>query len=142
MKTDMGRIVQRTTVINSGQQFAADNSLLDREKVKSIEVDFLVDTGASMICLPSSLIAVLELRQVKQKQAMTANGVVNRWTYSPVTIKIFDREADLNVMELPEGTTPLLGYLALEALDLYPNPHKQILEGNPATGGKMIVDLM
>jgi hypothetical protein len=45
-------------------------------------------------------------------------------------------------MELPNDVPPLLGYLALEALDLYPNPHKQILEGNPKYDGKMVMDLL
>lgn len=45
-------------------------------------------------------------------------------------------------MVLPEGVPPLLGYLALETLDLYPNQNKQILEGNPKYDGKMIMDLL
>jgi hypothetical protein len=53
-----------------------------------------------------------------------------------------DREADLNVMELPSGTPPLLGYLPLEALDLYPNPNERKLEGNPKYDGKMMMDLL
>ena len=62
--------------------------------------------------------------------------------YEPVRIRIRDREADLNVMEVPTGTPPLLGYLPLEALDLYPNPKKRVLEGNPQYDGKMVTDLL
>jgi hypothetical protein len=53
-----------------------------------------------------------------------------------------DREGILEVMEAPDGVPPLLGYLALESLDLYPNPTKQILEGNPLYDGKMVMDLL
>ena len=45
-------------------------------------------------------------------------------------------------MEVPTGTPPLLGYLPLEALDLYPNPKKRVLEGNPQYDGRMVTDLL
>ena len=45
-------------------------------------------------------------------------------------------------MEVPTGTPPLLGYLPLEALDLYANPKKRVLEGNPQYDGKMVTDLL
>jgi hypothetical protein len=32
--------------------------------------------------------------------------------------------------------------LPLEALDLYPNPKKRVLEGNPQYHGKMVTDLL
>ena len=35
-----------------------------------------------------------------------------------------------------------VGDFTLEALDLYPNPQRQILEGNPQYDGKMVVDLL
>jgi hypothetical protein len=57
-----------------------------------------------------------------------------------VRIRIRDREADLNVMEVSAGTPPLLGYLPLEALDLYLNPKKRVLEGNPLYNGKTVAD--
>jgi len=45
-------------------------------------------------------------------------------------------------MEVPTGTPPLLGYLPLEALDLYPNPKRRNLEGNPQYGGRMVTDVL
>jgi len=46
-------------------------------------------------------------------------------------------------MEVPEGieASPLLGYLALRVLDLYVDAKAQTLTGNPATDGKMFIDL-
>jgi len=73
---------------------------------------------------------------------ITGDGIARRAVDEPVTIRIHDREADLNVMEVPTGTPPLLGCLPLEAFDLYPNRKKRILEGNPQYGGEMITDLL
>ena len=139
----MGKIIQKVRLTNSGQKSSAEEGLLDPSLVNSVELEMLVDTGAAMVCLPLSVIQKLQLRKIQTRQALTANGVVERGIYSPVTIEILDRQADLNVMELPDDGTPaLLGYLPLEALDLYPNPKLQILEGNPKYDGKMVVDLL
>jgi len=92
--------------------------------------------------LPPDFIEALELYVLHTRKVLTANGEVSRRVYSPVRITINDREATLDVMELPPDTPPLLGYLPLESLDLYPNPVKHCLEGNPKYDGKMVVDLL
>lgn len=133
--------MQKAVLENSGDLLAAEQGLIPREKIRKLEIDFLVDTGAAMICLPPSKIQVLALHPDHKRMVNTANGKAERTVYSPVKVYIFDRKSNIDVMEIPEETPPLLGYLALESLDLYPNPVKQILEGNPEHGGKMIMDM-
>ena len=138
----MGRIIQKATLQNAIDLGDLQRGHLQQTEVHEADVEFIVDTGAAMICLPPELIAQLDLYETHQRRVITANGEVTRRVYSPVRITIEDREADLNVMELPPDTPPLLGYLPLEALDLYPNPLKQCLEGNPKYDGKMVMDLL
>jgi predicted aspartyl protease len=139
----MGKIVQMGRVRNAGEVFAADSGLLAPELVRALNVEFLVDTGAAMLCLPLAMITELRLVKRKDVEVQTANGVVKRGVYSSVDLAVLDRDTEIAVMELPDDDTPpLLGYLPLEALDLYPNPKEQTLTGNPATGGKWIVDLL
>ena len=138
----MGKIVQKAKLENSGDVLAVQEGYITADKIRSLEVEFLVDTGAAMICLPVDKIKSLGLKAQHTRDVITASGKVERMVYSPVHITIFDRDANLDVMELPEGVPPLLGYLVLESLDLYPNPNKQILEGNPKYDGKMVMDLL
>lgn len=138
----MGKIMQSATIRNAAQVLAAENGWFDKNLITKSEIEFLVDTGAAMVCLPLRVIDKLELKRSGERKAQTANGEVTRGIYSPISLKIFDREAIMEVMEVPDDTPPLLGYLALETLDLYPNPKLQILEGNPAREGKMVVDLL
>ncbi|MDW8467190.1 MAG: hypothetical protein RML35_13815 [Chloroherpetonaceae bacterium] len=50
---------------------------------------------------------------------------------------------NLNVMELPDdGTPPLLGYLALEAMDLLIDAKEQKVIPNPANEGKWVIDCL
>ena len=138
----MGKIFQKARLQNSGDIAAARSALLPQSEIRQIEVELLVDTGAAMLCLTPDLIGVLGLRKTHERDVITANGMVRRGVFEPVRIQIFDREADLNVMEIPEGTPALLGYLPLEALDLYPNVKERKLEGNPKYDGKMVTDLL
>jgi len=141
-KNDMGKIIQQARLSNSAQMAAVRTGKLVRSRVRSLELEFLVDTGAAMLCLPPREIEALGLHKLHERDVVTANGVVKRGVYEPVLIQVMDREANLDVMEVPTGTPPLLGYLPLEALDLYPNTKARKLEGNPKYDGKMVMDLL
>lgn len=110
--------------------------------IRQIQLEFLVDTGAAMICLPTIIIHKLGLVEQGSRKARTANGIVERKIFSPVSVVIQERETTLQVMELDDDTPPLLGYLALESLDLVVNTKLQKLEGNPENDGKLVVDLL
>jgi predicted aspartyl protease len=138
----MGKINQTATVENAGDLHALREGYITADRVRRMEIQFLVDSGAAMICLPIDQINLLGLRPRNTRDVITAAGKMQRRVFDPIQIKIMDREGILEVMELPEGVPPLLGYLALESLDLYPNPAKQILEGNPKYDGKMVMDLL
>jgi len=139
----MGRVFQKALLQNSGEIFEFKKGLIDESSIKSLEVEFLVDTGAALICLPTEMIEKLGLQKQSIRNARTATGVLERSIYSPVKVTIWDRDANLDVMEIPGDidVPPLLGYLALEALDLHVDPRGQKLIGNPATDGKMYIDL-
>ena len=138
----MGRILQIVTLANAGDLSKWRDGILREDQVRQTEVQVLVGTGAAMLCLPPEFISKLGLRETGRRRAITANGQMDRGIYEPVRITVLDRNAILEVMELPAGIPPLLGYLPLEALDLYPNPQRQILEGNPQYDGKMVMDLL
>ncbi len=141
-KRDMGKIIQKARLQNSADLAAMRDGRLPQDKVRSVEVELLVDTGAAMLCLTPKLIGKLALHKTHERDVITGNGLVKRAVYEPVRIQILDREANMDVMEVPTGTPLLLGYLPLEALDLYPNPKKRVLEGNPQYDGKMVTDLL
>ena len=137
----MGKIIQKAKIQNTADLSAAKSGYIQMDQVREIEVECLVDTGAAMLCMPIDIIESLGLLEADKRRAITANGEVIRRIFYPVRIQVQDRHANVEVMELPVGIPPLLGYLPLESLDLYPNPKKQILEGNPQYDGKMIIDL-
>jgi predicted aspartyl protease len=138
----MGKIIQKARLENSADLAAMRDGKLRAEKVRAADVELLVDTGAAMLCLTPKIIAALGLHKTHERDVITGNGLVNRAVFEPVRIQVLDRETNMDVMEVPTGTPLLLGYLPLEALDLYPNPKKRVLEGNPEYDGKMVTDLL
>lgn len=139
--TPMGRINVTAHLRNSVDISAARDGLIEPGAIRQARVEFLVDTGAALLCLPVKIIEQLGLQRRTEQRVKTANGTVVRGVYSPVEVQLMDRNMEMPVMEVPDETPPLLGYIPLEMLDLYPNPRTQKLEGDPATGGKQVIDL-
>jgi predicted aspartyl protease len=136
------KIIQRARLLSTADASQGLAGNLPQSKVRCAEVDLLADTGAAMLCLTPKVIEKLGLRKPHEPDVITGNGLVKRAVYEPVRIQILGREANMDVMEAPPGTPLLLGCLPLEALDLYPNPTKRVLEGNRAYGGKLVTDLL
>ncbi len=137
----MGRVTVTLRLTNLGDLLMSQRGLLPDDRVRRMDIEALVDTGATLVCLPPEAIATLGLARQQRRQARTANGVVEHWIHEPVHVELMDREADVGVMELPEGTPALLGYIPLELMDLVVSPKEQKVIGNPAHDGKMVFDL-
>ena len=137
----MGKITQIFKVINVADLALFEREFISKDQIREMDIEFLVDTGAAMLCMPIDIIEKLGLSVIDSKKVITANGDVERRIFSEVRVQIWDRISSFPVMELPINTPPLLGYIPIEAFDLYPNLKTQKLEGNPEHDGKMIIHL-
>ena len=102
--------------------------------------EMLVDTGATRVGLPSDLVRRLGLRKVARARVRYADGrTAWRPVVAPLRIAIDGRVAVLDAVSGPAGTEPLLGLVALEMLDLVPDPTTRRLEPkHPGKGPLMI----
>ena len=116
----------------------AEAGFIPAEDVRRITVaDALVDTGATRLCLPTSLIEHLGLRPVDKRTARTATGVVERTVYSEVEYTLLERSSTIRVTDLPEGSPILIGHMVLEELDLCVDMKRGLIY-NPAHGDDWI----
>jgi len=106
-----------------------------------VELEAVVDTGATFLSIPPDRIRQLGLTYSHLRNVRTANGDVKRKVFAGALISILDRETQASVMENDETTPALIGYLVLEDLDLVPDPSSKKLIPNPAHEGKWVVDL-
>ena len=116
----------------------AEAGFIPAEDVRRITVeDALVDTGATRLCLPTSLIERLGLTPVDKRTARTANGIVERTVYSEVEYTILERSSTIRVTDLPEGCPVLVGHIIMETLDLCVDMERGLIY-NPAHGDDWI----
>ena len=132
----MGRIRQKAVLKNTG------DVLSEKVDIRTVDVNFLVDSGVAMICLPPSLIAKLGLKLIEKANTLTASGRATKNIYSAVDIHLDERYATFNVMETPEEVPPLLGYIPLEQLDYVIDMRQHKLIPNPEHDGELLLDLL
>ena len=92
-----------------------------------IEMDALVDTGASVTSVPGSILRELGVMPVASQQFRFDQGEVRQMDMGRTWIDIDGREGMTLFVFNDEGTPPLLGALALEALFLGVDPVGQRL---------------
>ena len=116
--------------------------VMNPEGVRRLTVtDALVDTGATGLCLPTSLVEQLGLTPIEMTRARAATGIVERTLYSEVQFTILGRTRSIQVTDLPEGSPVLVGHMVLEHLDLCLDIKKGLIY-NPAHEGEWIIEIL
>lgn len=143
METEtMGRVLVTAKIEHYGDLHMVDLGLLKPDEVRTIEVtDALVDTGASGLSMPKSMIEKLGIKPVRMRTAVTSAGVVKVGMYGPVKLTIQGRDCPTDVTELPEECPVLIGQLPLEAMDWVIDMKNHCIIGNPRHGGEQIIEL-
>ena len=121
----------------------AREGLIEPEAVRSITVDALVDTGATMLAIPEEAAEATGLPYWGTRKIRDALGVVTEVPWiGGLRIEILGREMTCDALVLPRGTTPLIGQIPLEGLDLVVDPKSQEVRVNPASPDAPLMDLM
>ncbi len=138
----MGRVQVELTVESVEDLWAARKGEIPPEKVRKVVIpDALVDTGASSLALPTSVIQQLGLKKVKERPVRVATGTGVVSIYDVVQFTIMGREDKIQVIEVPDGNPALVGQLPLEMLCFVVDRKNHKLIGDPFTGGEQILDL-
>jgi predicted aspartyl protease len=139
--TPMGRDLVPATIENLDDLILEDQRFLE-EPVRSIDVEGgLVDTGATLLSLPKSMIERLGLRCVREHHSMTAAGKRETRIFQAVRLTVQDRRVATEVAELPDDCPVLIGQIPLEQLDFVVDPRGQKLIGNPEHDGEWMIEL-
>ena len=95
------------------------------DPTKTVEIEAIIDTGATMVVLPKDIVDTLGLKKVREVKVRYANNEVEtRPIYGVVTIELKGRSANLDVLVEEKGSQPLIGQVLLELLDLIVEPKK------------------
>lgn len=125
-------------LVNLRDLLLIEAGAMNPEDVRQLTVaDAIVDTGATRLCLPTSLIERLGLTPVSKRTARTAAGIVERTVYSEVEYTLLERSSTIRVTNLPESAPVLIGHMVLEELDLCVDMKKGLIY-NPEHGDDWI----
>ncbi|MGR3178603.1 MAG: clan AA aspartic protease [Candidatus Anammoxibacter sp.] len=101
-----------------------------QDKLKEIEVDALVDTGALHLCIPERVALQLGLVELYKREVTTADGKEHLCSYvGPVEVKFENRGCFTGALVL--GDEVLLGAVPMEDMDVLVSPAQGKLIVNP-----------
>lgn len=116
----------------------AQHRKLSKAKPREVEVEALVDTGATRLYLKPSVIKALGLEKVDEVISQTTNGPKKRAVYESVRLEVQGRHGDFNVVDISESVPNLLGQIPLEYLDFVVDSKNRKLIPNPEHGDKQM----
>ena len=113
------------------------------EPEKSVEVEAVIDTGATMVVLPRDIVEELGLRKMREVKVRYANNKVKtKPIYGVITIELKGRSANLDVLVEEKGSQPLIGQVLLELLDLIVELKTRKLIPNPASPEMPMMEIL
>jgi predicted aspartyl protease len=140
---EMGRVLTEALVENLEDLWEVKRGLRKAEDARRLVLtDALVDTGAMTLALPTRFIRQLGLAKTREQNAISSSGPGITKIYEAVRLTILDRDCVVEVMEVPDEVPPLIGQIPLEMLDLVVDLQGRRLGGNPAHGGKHVLELL
>ena len=101
----------------------ARRGLIAAEAVRSVSLEAMVDTGAVMMAIPEDVALALGLPLLEMRTVTLADGTRRQIPkVGDMRIEILGRQMTCDSFVTPAGTTPLIGQIPLEGLDLIVDP--------------------
>ena len=138
-----GKVAVTAMIEDLSDLHVAGRNLPDPALIRRITVDdALVDTGASSLSMPKTLIEQLGLKRDKTRSARTGAGVLEFGIYEAARLTIQGRDCSVDVMEIANGCPVLIGQLASECLYFIRDTSAYRLIGSPDHNGEHMFDLL
>jgi predicted aspartyl protease len=139
----MEPVTTQATIENMKDLWEVESGLRPAQHARRVALqDALVDTGATVLSLPSNIIRQLGLRKMSSKRGTSSQGnVAEASLYEAVRLTIQDRTCTIDVLEVPDNVPTLVGQVPLELLDFVVDPRGGKLVGNPAHGGEQVFEM-
>ena len=128
----MGLIHADIELINVEDIILERKGLIDRDEIKRLHVNVLVDTCSYMLAINENIQQILQLPVNDKKKARLANEQ-SIWcdVVGPIEIRFQNRKCICSALVLPGDAEPLIGAIPMEDLDVQINPLRQELVVNP-----------
>jgi len=89
--------------------------------------DFLIDTGATDTMVPASDLKKIGIQPLGKDLYELANGELVEYEYGNAELSFMNEIVPIRVVFGPDGSTPILGVIALEAAGFIVDPKNRML---------------
>jgi hypothetical protein len=128
----MGEIRASVKIENSNDRALYESGKIPKKKIRTRDVEAVVDTGAVMTLLPEDLVKILGLSPMEPTIVQLANDQkVEMGRAGPLTLTVAGRTTHIDCLVGPPGCEMLIGQLVMEGLDLICDPGKRTLTVRP-----------
>jgi clan AA aspartic protease len=139
----MGKVMNIIKLTSYDDLVLVEAGHLAEGGVRSVEVEGLVDTGATTLVIPEELQHKLGLKERERRKVRYANGQVAEIAQvSGLVLEILGRRMHIDALVQPDLAQPLIGQIVLEALDLIVDPKSRDLLVNPASPDMPTLDML
>jgi clan AA aspartic protease len=129
---NMGLVYADVQLINAEDLGLVRRGFMDKDEVRSMHVNMLVDTGSYMLAINENIQEQLQFPVVEKRKAQTADGrMIECDVVAQVELRFQNRRTFCNAIVLPGESEPLLGAIPLEDMDVLIHPLRQELIVNP-----------
>lgn len=128
----MGHIYADIEIINAGDLVSVRRGYMDKDEIRSLGVNVLVDTGSAELAINENIQEIMQLQVLGKRRSVLANGErIMCDVVGPVEVRFKNRRTTCDALVLPGDSEPLLGVIPMESMDVVINPLRQELTVNP-----------
>lgn len=128
----MGMVHAEIKLTNGEDLYAVKRNLIDRDEVRHMNINCLVDTGACLLGINENIQEYFQLPFMYKQRSQTADGRIMEFdVVGPVQVEFGGRQCTCNAILLEGDSEPLLGAIPMEEMDLVVLPLEEQLVVNP-----------
>jgi len=128
----MGRVIIKVKISNYGDQLAVSEGRKRLEEVRQVEVEGLVDTGATLVVLPEGIVRQLGLTINRTAPVIYADGRVGEIEVAGgAYLEIKGRYAEVECLVEKDTDQVLIGQVPLEVMDWHVDLKERTLKPRP-----------
>jgi clan AA aspartic protease len=138
----MGRVAVKTKIWNFEDELRAIRGQIPKEAIRTIEVEGLIDTGATILVLPEELVDRLGLLIDREMTVTCANNSrAKKKVATGARIEILGRVAMVDCIVEEPGARVLIGQVPLEVMDLVVDPKQGTIGPRPESPDMPLIEL-
>jgi clan AA aspartic protease len=128
----MGLTYAEVELFNFADETLNEDGYLPKEKIRSIKINAMADSGAIRLAINDTIKNQLGLRVRQQLNISLADGTKRTLDVAgPIRLKFMERDCITDAFVLPDNEEALIGAVPMELMDLVIIPVENKLMYNP-----------